>query len=83
MSVQEGFESGCGCVFGVIAAVVILIVSLTFVGSVVTICPACFSSGKCTLCGGSGKGILWGDCMNCGGRKSCPECRGRGWKWKK
>jgi len=31
---------------------------------------------------GSGKGIIWGDCMQCDGNKKSPDCDGRGWKWK-
>ena len=82
MSVWKGFDTGCGCVFGVVAAVVVLVVALTVAGKFVAPCPSCFGSGNCVLCGSTGKGILFGDCMNCNGKKSCPNCGGTGWKWK-
>ncbi len=79
MSAGEGFNSGCGCVFGVVAAVIVLIIALTVMGRFVGPCPSCHGSGNCVLCGGTGKGVLFGDCMNCGGKKSCPNCGGVGW----
>jgi len=82
MSVGKGFDSGCGCVLGVVVAVVLLIAAVWMAGNVVTVCPTCFGSGHCSLCGGSGKGVLWGDCMNCNGKKKCRDCGGSGWKWK-
>jgi len=82
MSVGKGFDNGCGCVLGVVVAVVLLIAAVWMAGNVVTVCPTCFGSGHCSLCGGSGKGVLWGDCMNCNGKKKCRDCGGSGWKWK-
>jgi hypothetical protein len=82
MSVAKGFDSGFGCVFSVLTAVVVLIIALTMAGKIVTPCPSRFGSGNCSLCGGSGKGISWGDCMNCNGKKKCGNCGGIGWKWK-
>jgi len=82
MSVGKGFDSGFGCVLGVVAATVMLIAAVWMAGKYVEPCPSCFGSGKCTLCGGTGKGIVWGDCLKCGGRKKCQECGGVGWKRK-
>ncbi len=81
-SVNEGFGKGCGCVFGVAAAVVVLAVALTVGGRFVSLCPSCHGSGNCSLCGGTGKGMVFGDCMNCSGKKSCPTCGGSGWMTK-
>jgi len=83
MSMSKGFNSGFGCVLGLVAAVVFLFVSLRVAGNFVSPCPSCFTSSKCVLCSGSGKGILFGDCMKCDGRKTCPDCGGSGWKWSK
>jgi hypothetical protein len=80
MSVEKGFSSGCGAVFGIAVAVILLVIALTVGGKFVSPCPSCHASGNCVLCGGTGKGILFGDCMNCGGKKSCPNCGGTGWK---
>jgi hypothetical protein len=82
MSMSKGFNSGMGCVLGLVAGVVILIVSLKMAVNVVTPCPSCFTSGKCVLCSGTGKGILFGDCMRCDGKKNCWDCGGSGFKWK-
>jgi hypothetical protein len=82
MSVGEGFRKGCGCVFGGVAAVVVLLVGLSVAGRFVTLCPSCHGTGHCILCGGTGQGMLWGGCLNCGGKKYCPRCGGRGWMTK-
>jgi hypothetical protein len=74
MSVEKGFGQGCGCVFGAVAAVAVLVLVLWGAGQV--LCPSCHGSGNCSWCGGSGRGKLFGDCMRCGGKKVCPDCRG-------
>src|SRR5438128_692003 len=81
-SADEGFGQGCGCVFGVLFAVALILVMLYAGGKVVSPCSACHASGNCATCGGNGKGVLWGECGNCGGKKSCPSCGGSGWKSK-
>jgi len=70
-STNEGFGQGCGCVFGALFAVILLVGVLFAVNSVVTPCPACHATGNCATCGGTGKGMVWGDCLNCGGKKTC------------
>ena len=82
MSVNEGFGKGCGSVFGVVAAGVVLLVVLFVAGKFVGPCPSCHGTGNCALCSGSGNGIFFGKCMNCNGKKSCPKCGGVGFKGK-
>lgn len=83
MSMSKGFDSGFGGALGVVAAIVLVIVALRVASNFVAPCPSCMSSGNCILCGGTGKGIVWGKCMMCNGLKHCPECGGMGWKWKR
>ena len=82
MAQESGFEQGCGCVFGVVFALCLLFGGCHFLGQVYEPCPSCHTSGNCMLCSGSGKGVLFGDCMNCGGKKRCPNCGGSGFKKK-
>jgi len=81
-SFDDGLGKGCGCVMGIVVAIVILVILFGAMGSHVQLCSTCFGSGNCPLCGGTGKGILFGDCMKCGGKKVCPECEGGRFKWK-
>ncbi len=81
MSVKNGFHTGLGCVFGMVLATVLVFVALHMAGTFITPCRSCLTSGQCILCGGNGKGIMWGDCMKCNGAKKCQECSGSGWRW--
>jgi hypothetical protein len=75
-SSEEGFGQGCGCVFGVLFAGVLVVGMLWGANKVVEVCPTCHGSGNCVLCSGTGKGVFWGECGSCGGKKSCPSCNG-------
>jgi hypothetical protein len=82
MLLKNRFKSGLGCVFGIVVAIIVVIVALKATGAFVEPCTTCLTTGKCILCRGSGE-ILWCTCPNCHGKKSCPECDGHGWRWKK
>lgn len=41
-------------------------------------CPHCRGAGKCSLCGGNGKGVFYGECGVCKGTGKCQECQGLG-----
>jgi hypothetical protein len=77
---MDNFGKGFGIFLGMAAALAVLFLVLTIAGHAVEPCPSCHGNGRCVLCGGSGKGMLFGDCMNCGGKKSCPNCGGVGFK---
>jgi len=57
---SDAFGQGCGCVLGVIAALVV-VGALLFGGLFAA------SKAVCPSCVGSGNGVLWGKCSACGG----------------
>jgi hypothetical protein len=77
---MSSFGKGFGILLGMAAAVICVVLVLNVAGHVVEPCPTCHGTGKCGLCGGTGKGIVFGDCMVCDGKKSCQNCGGVGWK---
>lgn len=55
---KSGFGQGFGCVFGAVAAG-LLVLAVLFAASRVV--------APCSLCRGSGNGVLWGKCSACDG----------------
>jgi hypothetical protein len=81
-SAEEGFGHGCGCVFGVVFALILLLGTFLVARQFVGVCGGCLGSGKCSWCDGSGEGVWWGECYRCRGNKKCTSCGGSGWKFK-
>ena len=43
-------------------------------------CETCQGEGACTICGGSGNGIFYGNCAACEGGGECLACGGVGYR---
>jgi hypothetical protein len=53
---------------------------LLFMAKKVT-CDSCRGTRKCHACRGTGKGVLFGDCSYCDGKKLCQTCDGKGYHY--
>lgn len=84
---SDSFGQAFGCVMGLFWAVIVVgILCFVFLGgsayvltNVTSPCASCGISGKCRACGGTGQGMLWGNCDACAGTRRCKPCGGSGW----